>query len=189
MVKSMDLSGAEYLIAILAAFYLGRSYIMLALSFRSALGCRGQNHHRLYPQAIWTFIVCPWQCLSLTRVLGPNVKWAGVINSLAPQQPLKILLSNPLVREEGFGDVGPISRLAQFCPSSMSVSLYLPGKCPQLSDIPLVLLTSRSYCFNARGASLISFLYEATIIQRLKMALGVEWDLSRLQLFLEICTN
>ena len=49
VVKSMDLSGAEYLIEVLAAFYLGRFYTVLALSFRSALGCRGQNRHRLYP--------------------------------------------------------------------------------------------------------------------------------------------
>ena len=39
MVKSMYLSGAEYLIVVLAAFYLGRSYTVLVLSFRSALGC------------------------------------------------------------------------------------------------------------------------------------------------------
>ena len=49
MVKSMDLSGAEYLIAVLVAFYLGRSYTVLALSFKSAQGCRGQNRPRLYP--------------------------------------------------------------------------------------------------------------------------------------------
>ena len=83
-------------------------------------------------QAIWTFIVCPRQCLSSAQALGPNVKWVGVINSLAPQQPLKILLSDPLVGEEGFGDVEPISRLAQLCPSSMSVSLHLLGKCSWL---------------------------------------------------------
>jgi len=48
MVKSMDLLGAEYLIAVLTAFYLGRSYTVLAFSFRSALGYRGQNRPRLY---------------------------------------------------------------------------------------------------------------------------------------------
>ena len=49
MVKSMNLLGAEYLITVLTAFYLDCSYIVLALSFRNALGCRGQNHPRLHP--------------------------------------------------------------------------------------------------------------------------------------------
>ena len=40
MVKSMDLSDAKYLIAVLAAFYLGHSFTVLALSFRSTPGCR-----------------------------------------------------------------------------------------------------------------------------------------------------
>jgi len=49
MVKSMDLSGAKYLIAVLAAFYLGRSYTVLALSFRGTLGCREQDRPQPYP--------------------------------------------------------------------------------------------------------------------------------------------
>ena len=80
----MDLSGAEYLIAVLAAFYLGRSYTVLALSFRSALGCRGQNHPRLDLSAIWTFNVCPRLYPSSARALSPKAKWAGVTSSLAP---------------------------------------------------------------------------------------------------------
>ena len=43
MVKSMDLSNVEYLIVVLAAFYLGRSYTMLALSFRSTLNAEDKT--------------------------------------------------------------------------------------------------------------------------------------------------
>ena len=125
----MDLSGIEFFIAALTAFYLGHSCTMLALSFRGTTGCRGQNHPRLCLKTIWTFIICPQQCLSSARALGSNVKWARVTNSLAPQQPLKILLPDLLVGEEGFGDVGPISWLTQLCPSLMSVSLHFPGRC------------------------------------------------------------
>ena len=91
MVKSMALSGVEHLITVLTAFYLGHSYTVLALSFRSALGCRGQNRPRLYPLAIWTFIVCLRQYFSSARALGLYVKRAGVINSLAPQKVISIL--------------------------------------------------------------------------------------------------
>ena len=84
MAKSMDLSGAEFFIAALAAFYLGRSCNVLVLSFRGTTGCRGQNHPQLCLKAIWTFIIRPRQCLSSVRVLDPNVKWARATNSLAP---------------------------------------------------------------------------------------------------------
>ena len=70
----MVLSGAECFIAVLTAFYLGRSCTVLALSFRSALGYRGQNRPRLYPWAVWTIIVRPRQCLSSARALGLNIK-------------------------------------------------------------------------------------------------------------------
>ena len=78
------------------------------------------------------FHLCPRQCPSSARALGPNVKWAGVTSSLAPQQPLKILLSGPSDGEEGFGDVESMSRLAKPRPSSMSVPLHLLGTCSQL---------------------------------------------------------
>ena len=57
-------------------------------------GCRGQNHPRLYIKATWTFIVCPRQLLSSARALGPNVKWARVTNSIAPQLDLNLNLKN-----------------------------------------------------------------------------------------------
>ena len=41
------------------------------------------------------------------------MKWVGPTNSRAPQQPLKILLPDLLVKEGGFGDVGLKPWLAQ----------------------------------------------------------------------------
>ena len=75
-----------------------------------------------------------------------------------------MLLPDLLVGEEGFGDVGPVSWLAQLCLSLMSVSLHLPRKCAGLRDILLDLLTMRSCRFRVRGASLITSLYEANQI-------------------------
>ena len=110
--KSIALSSVEYLIVVMAvfplsfvvilsrgpfsinvevfSFSLNCSYIVLVLSFKSALGCRGQNHPRLYLQAIWTFTVCPWLYPSSARALDPKAKWAGVTSSLAPHISSKI---------------------------------------------------------------------------------------------------
>ena len=132
MVKSMNLSSAKFFIAVLAAFYLGRSCTVLAPSFRGTLGCQKQDRSRSYPQAVWTFIVRPRQYLSSVRALSLNIKRAKVLNSLALHQPLKILLSDLLVGEKGFGDVRPLSRFTQRCPSLMSMSLHLPGRCTGL---------------------------------------------------------
>ena len=47
--KSMVLSGAECFTAVLAAFYLGCSYIVFALPFRGIMGCRAQVRPRPFP--------------------------------------------------------------------------------------------------------------------------------------------
>ena len=60
--------------------------------------------------------------------LGPQCKVGQGHKSsgptIAPQNPAARLLS----RGGGFGDVRPISWLAQLCPSLISVSFSLPGK-------------------------------------------------------------
>ena len=112
MVKSMDRSGAEFFTVELTAFYLGRSYTVLALSFRGTLGCQEQDHPWPYLLTVWTFIVRPRQYLSSARALGLSIKWDGVINSLTPYEPLKILLPLLLVGKEGFDDTRLTSRLA-----------------------------------------------------------------------------
>ena len=48
----MDLSGAEYLIAVLAAFYLGRSYTVFTLSSRSVLGV-ALDGMPIFPSKLW----------------------------------------------------------------------------------------------------------------------------------------
>ena len=108
----MVLSGAECFIAVLAAFYSGRSCTVLALSFRGTMGAEHKIvlDHILRP--FWTSIVRPRQYLSSAQALGLNIKWAGVTNSLTPQYPIKILLSDLLVGEEGFGDAKPLSQFA-----------------------------------------------------------------------------
>ena len=81
----MDLSGVEFFIAVLAAFYLGRSCTVLALSFRALWDAEHKIvlGHILRP--FWTFIVRPRQYISSAQALGLNIKWAGIINSLTPQ--------------------------------------------------------------------------------------------------------
>ena len=48
---------------------------------------------------------------------------------LYPHNPLKILLSGSSDGDEGFGDIGLLSRLAKSCPPLMPESLRLPEAC------------------------------------------------------------
>ena len=79
----MVLSGAEFFIAVLtawAAHVLCSPFLLGALwdaEHKIVLG------HILRP--FWTFIVRPRQYISSAWVLGLNIKWAGVLNSLTPQ--------------------------------------------------------------------------------------------------------
>ena len=98
--------------------------------------------HFLRPSS--TLMVRPRPCISSAQALGLNMKWAGVTNFLASQQPLKILLSDLLVGEQGFGDVTSLLRSVQIYPSSMRVSLHLSRKHAGLRDIPLNSITMRS---------------------------------------------
>ena len=107
-----------------------------------------------------TLMMYPQPYVSSAQALGLNMKWAGVLNSLAPQQPLKILLSDLLVGEEGFGNVAPLLRSAQIYPSSMWVSLHLSRKHTGLRDIPLNSFMMRSCRFIIRNAPLMISLYE-----------------------------
>ena len=81
----MALSGAEYLIAVLVAFYLGHSCTVLAFF----LGALWDVEHKIdlghILRSFWTSIVRPRQYLSSAQALGLNIKWAGIINSLTPQ--------------------------------------------------------------------------------------------------------
>ena len=127
---------------------------------RGPRGGRGQSHPRLHLKVTWTFIICSRLHPTSAQALGLNTKWVGVINSLTPQQPRKILLSDLLVGEEGFRDAKTLLQFVQLCPSLMLVSLHLLRKCARLRDILLDLLTMCSHRFSARSAPLINSLYE-----------------------------
>ena len=84
MVKSMDLSDAEFFIAVLVAFHLLCSCIELVFSFRVL---RDAEDGILLGCVLRQFGL---SCMSLAmlssaRAFGPNVKWARVINSTTPQ--------------------------------------------------------------------------------------------------------
>ena len=100
----MVLSGAEYSMAVMAAFpfwhhtirgpfsinadILGFSencsYSVLALSFKRASRCREQSHHRLYLKVTWTFSIYPRLYPTSAQALGPKVNWARVTISMVP---------------------------------------------------------------------------------------------------------
>ena len=148
-------------------FSQNRFYTVLVLLPGGPQGCRGQSHPRLCLKVIWTFIICSRLYSTSAQALDLNTKWTGVINSLTPQQHLKILLSDLLVGEEGFGDAKSLLQFVQLCSSLMLVSFHLLKKGVGLRDILLDLLTRRSCRFSVRGASLINSLYETIQIQRL----------------------
>ena len=91
------------------------TWVVPALCSLFLLGALWDAEHKVvlghFLRPFWTSMVRPRHYLSSTQALGLNMKWAGVINSLTPQLPLKILLSDLLVGEEGFGNAKPLLRL------------------------------------------------------------------------------
>ena len=138
----MALSGAEYLIAVMAAFSL--FFVVLVLFLFSEMTRSVITRTELLPLPSATFMAkegpsygrgvgLPW--------VGPWAQrwhWHGLPGFIppiiAPQNPAIQLLG----REEGFGDIWPMSWLAMSCPSSMPEPLRLPGARSWLWDILLV---------------------------------------------------
>ena len=121
----MVLSGAEYSMAVMAAFPLSLVVILssvpfsididildfffktIPISFLPFLSgrpriCRGQNYPQLCLKTTWTFITRPRLYPSSTRALGPNVKMGQdhklLGPTIAPQNPA----IRPLSRRGGF---------------------------------------------------------------------------------------
>ena len=89
----MDLSDAEFFIAVLAAFHLPCSCTELIFSFRVL---RDAEDGILLSYVLRQFGLSYMSSamLSSARALGPNVKWARVTNSMAPQLDLNLNLKN-----------------------------------------------------------------------------------------------
>ena len=134
----MALSGAEYSMAVMAAFPLSLVVILsnvpysididildffskiVPISFLPFLSggfriCRGQNYPWLCLKTTWTFITHPRLYPSLARALGSNVKMSQDHKFLGPT----ITPQNPAVR--------PLSRRGGFwrCPAFITIRLAL----------------------------------------------------------------
>ena len=121
----MALSGAEYSMAVMAAFPLSLVVILSSIPFSIDIDildfffqtvpipflsllsgglriCRGQNYPRLCLKTTWTFITHPRLYPSSARALGPNVKMGQDHKLLGPIIALQNPTVRPLSRRGGF---------------------------------------------------------------------------------------
>ena len=151
--------------------------------------CRGHDVPRRFllvavglPQPSLDVFLLGW-ALGLFIRNGP-----GRPNPLAPQQPLKILLSGTLDGKQGFDILGPITWLIELC--------FLAGARASsvIHGTFLAFQRTRHIAINISSSGIMRIaleygkriqwcLYEAAWIWRLKAPLGTGWNLFRLTFF------